>query len=96
MGSDGKTGETLVKSALAPMFAPRNLEVMSWQGYNILGNLDGKVLQNKDTAQPRKKAKTGCCPISWDIIPIPEFPLIMFPLSGTGKPPGISSISRAF
>lgn len=44
MGSDGKTGETLVKSGLAPMFRARRLEVMSWVGYNILGNRDGSVL----------------------------------------------------
>src|SRR5439155_12597023 len=35
MGNDGKTGETLVKSALAPMFKYRNLRVLSWQGYNM-------------------------------------------------------------
>ncbi len=50
-GSDGKTGETLVKSALAPMFAHRALSVLSWQGYNILGDRDGQVL-----ADPRHKA----------------------------------------
>lgn len=53
MGNDGKTGETLVKSALAPMFACRNLEVLSWEGFNILGNLDGKVL-NSPTNQASK------------------------------------------
>jgi len=46
MGHDGKTGETLLKSTLAPMFASRNLEVMSWVGHNIFGNLDGKVLDD--------------------------------------------------
>ena len=46
MGCDGKTGETLMKSVLAPMFAQRNLEVMSWVGHNIFGNLDGKVLDD--------------------------------------------------
>jgi myo-inositol-1-phosphate synthase len=46
MGHDGKTGETLLKSALAPMFALRNLEVMSWVGHNIFGNMDGKVLDD--------------------------------------------------
>lgn len=45
-GRDAKTGETLLKSVLAPMFAARNLEVMSWVGHNIFGNLDGKVLDN--------------------------------------------------
>jgi myo-inositol-1-phosphate synthase len=45
-GRDGKTGETLLKSVLAPMFAARNLKVMSWVGHNIFGNLDGKVLDD--------------------------------------------------
>jgi myo-inositol-1-phosphate synthase len=44
MGNDGKTGETLVKSALAPLFLARNLQVLAWQGYNILGDRDGLVL----------------------------------------------------
>jgi myo-inositol-1-phosphate synthase len=48
MGRDGKTGETLVKSALAPMFAGRNLRVLSWEGHNILGNTDGLVLEDED------------------------------------------------
>jgi len=45
-GQDGKTGETLLKSVLAPMFAARNLEVLSWVGHNIFGNMDGQVLDN--------------------------------------------------
>ncbi len=45
-GQDGKTGETLLKSVLAPMFAARHLEVMSWVGHNIFGNLDGEVLDD--------------------------------------------------
>jgi myo-inositol-1-phosphate synthase len=43
-GSDGKTGETLVKSALAPMFAQRNLHVLTWSGINLLGGGDGANL----------------------------------------------------
>jgi myo-inositol-1-phosphate synthase len=50
-GRDGKTGETLLKSVLAPMFAARNLQVMSWVGHNIFGNMDGRVLDD-----PRNKA----------------------------------------
>ncbi len=46
MGCDGKTGETLMKSVLAPMLRNRNFRVMSWVGHNILGNLDGKVLDD--------------------------------------------------
>ena len=37
MGNDGKTGETLVKSALAPMFACRDLEVLSLGGVQYIG-----------------------------------------------------------
>jgi len=43
-GNDGKTGETLVKSVLAPMFALRNLRVTSWSGLNLLGGGDGANL----------------------------------------------------
>jgi myo-inositol-1-phosphate synthase len=46
MGCDGKTGETLLKSTLAPTLARRNLRVMSWVGHNIFGNMDGKVLDD--------------------------------------------------
>ena len=56
MGHDGKTGETLMKSALAPMFAARNLQVMSWVGHNIFGNMDGKVLD--DPANKRTKVRS--------------------------------------
>jgi myo-inositol-1-phosphate synthase len=45
-GNDGKTGETLVKGALAPLFLARNLRVLSWEGYNLLGNRDGAVLSD--------------------------------------------------
>ena len=57
MGSDGKTGETLVKSVLAPMFAMRHLEVMSWVGQNILGNRDGAVLNDPRTKESKIRTK---------------------------------------
>ena len=43
-GNDGKTGETLLKSVLAPMFAMRHLHVRSWSGINLLGGGDGASL----------------------------------------------------
>jgi myo-inositol-1-phosphate synthase len=43
-GHDGKTGETLLKSVLAPMFAMRSLAVRSWSGINLLGGGDGANL----------------------------------------------------
>ena len=58
-GKDGKTGETLVKTVLAPMFAARNLKVLSWEGYNMLGNRDGAVLDDpaNNAAKTRGKDK---------------------------------------
>lgn len=57
MGSDGKTGETLVKSALAPMFKYRNLRVLSWQGYNMLGDRDGEILAHADNLATKVRTK---------------------------------------
>ncbi|MEM2727010.1 MAG: inositol-3-phosphate synthase [Archaeoglobaceae archaeon] len=52
-GNDGKTGETLVKTTLAPMFAYRNLRVEGWMSYNILGDYDGKVLSARDNKESK-------------------------------------------
>jgi myo-inositol-1-phosphate synthase len=57
MGHDGKTGETLLKSVLAPMFAARHLEVMSWVGHNIFGNMDAKILDDPRNKQTKVKSK---------------------------------------
>ena len=59
MGRDAKTGETLVKSALAPMFAGRNLRVRSWEGHNILGNADGRVLEDEANEAGKLASKGG-------------------------------------
>lgn len=56
-GDDGKTGETLVKTALAPMFAQRNLRILSWEGINMLGNNDGKTLENPQNREAKIKNK---------------------------------------
>jgi myo-inositol-1-phosphate synthase len=55
-GKDGKTGETLLKTVLAPMFAARNMRIMSWVGHNIFGNRDGLVLD--DPANKSSKVDT--------------------------------------
>lgn len=57
VGRDGKTGETLLKSVLAPMFAARNLRVMSWVGHNIFGNMDGKVLNDPVNKETKVRSK---------------------------------------
>ncbi len=56
-GDDGKTGETLVKTALGPMFACRNLHIMSWEGTNLLGNNDGLALDDADNRAAKMRNK---------------------------------------
>ncbi len=43
-GMDGKTGQTLIKTALASMFRARRLFIEGWYSTNFLGNGDGQVL----------------------------------------------------
>ncbi len=57
MGADGKTGETLMKSVLAPMFAARNLQVLSWVGHNIFGNRDALVLEDPANKAAKVRSK---------------------------------------
>jgi myo-inositol-1-phosphate synthase len=56
-GQDGKTGETLLKTVLAPMFARRNLHILSWVGHNILGNRDGLVLDDPQNKASKIRTK---------------------------------------
>jgi myo-inositol-1-phosphate synthase len=56
-GKDGKTGETLMKTVLAPMFAHRNLRVMSWVGHNIFGNRDGLILDDPTNKSSKVETK---------------------------------------
>ncbi|MFC6094799.1 inositol-3-phosphate synthase [Saccharothrix lopnurensis] len=56
-GSDGKTGETLVKSVLASLFTRRALRVRSWSGTNLLGGGDGANLADADRAAAKAASK---------------------------------------
>ena len=56
-GSDGKTGETFMKSALAPALAMRALKVRSWAGMNLLGGGDGAALADPARAQSKLDSK---------------------------------------
>lgn len=56
-GSDGKTGETFMKSALAPALAVRALKVRSWAGMNLLGGGDGAALADPARAQSKLDSK---------------------------------------
>ncbi|WP_028060835.1 inositol-3-phosphate synthase [Candidatus Solirubrobacter pratensis] len=56
-GSDGKTGETLMKSVLAPAFAARSLRVRSWAATNLLGGGDGEALSDPTRAASKLASK---------------------------------------
>ncbi|MFE7194358.1 inositol-3-phosphate synthase [Kitasatospora sp. NPDC057595] len=61
-GSDGKTGETLVKSVLAPMFARRALRVRGWSGTNLLGGGDGATLDAEGPVNSKASSKAVVLP----------------------------------
>jgi myo-inositol-1-phosphate synthase len=56
-GEDGKTGQTLLKTALAPAFRVRQLQVEGWFSANILGNNDGKVLDDPESNKTKVASK---------------------------------------
>jgi myo-inositol-1-phosphate synthase len=56
-GRDGKTGETLLKTTLAPMFLARHLRVLSWEGHNLLGGGDGQVLSGDENLRAKTASK---------------------------------------
>ncbi|MGW3959501.1 inositol-3-phosphate synthase [Amycolatopsis sp. NPDC005003] len=56
-GRDGKTGETLLRSVLAPMFAQRGLNVLAWSGTNLLGGGDGATLADPAAAASKNASK---------------------------------------
>ena len=58
-GTDGKTGETLVKSALASLFRERDLQVLAWHGDNVLGNSDGAALNAPEVKAAKVETKDG-------------------------------------
>ncbi|WP_031003535.1 inositol-3-phosphate synthase [Streptomyces sp. NRRL F-5727] len=56
-GRDGKTGQTLLRSVLAPMFVQRALDVRAWSGTNLLGGGDGATLADPAAAAAKNAGK---------------------------------------
>lgn len=56
-GRDGKTGQTLLRSVLAPMFVQRALSVRAWSGTNLLGGGDGAALADPGAAAAKNAGK---------------------------------------
>ena len=58
-GKDFKTGQTLIKTVLAPMLKARMLGVAGWYSTNILGNRDGEVLDDPESFKTKEESKLG-------------------------------------
>jgi myo-inositol-1-phosphate synthase len=58
-GKDFKTGQTLMKTILAPGFKARLLGLHGWYSTNILGNRDGEVLDDPDSFRTKEVSKLG-------------------------------------
>ncbi|TVR35739.1 MAG: inositol-3-phosphate synthase, partial [Nitriliruptor sp.] len=58
-GKDFKTGQTLIKTVLAPMFKARMLGMAGWYSTNILGNRDGEVLDDPESFRTKETSKLG-------------------------------------
>jgi len=58
-GSDFKTGQTFLKTVLAPAFRTRQLGVRGWYSTNILGNRDGEVLDDPGSFRAKEVTKAG-------------------------------------
>jgi myo-inositol-1-phosphate synthase len=56
-GKDFKTGQTLMKTILAPGFSSRQLGVRGWYSTNILGNRDGLVLDDPGSFKTKEESK---------------------------------------
>jgi len=59
-GKDGKTGQTLLKTALAPLFRARALRVDGWYSTNLLGNQDGVALADERAKSSKIESKMNC------------------------------------
>ena len=58
-GKDFKTGQTLMKTILAPGFKARKIGIDGWFSTNILGNRDGEVLDDPESFKTKEVSKLG-------------------------------------
>lgn len=59
VGKDFKTGQTMMKTILAPGFKARMLGIRGWFSDNILGNRDGEILDDPESFKSKEVTKTG-------------------------------------
>jgi len=59
-GRDGKTGQTFLKTVLAPALNMRQLHIEGWYSTNILGNRDGEALSEENSFKTKEMSKLAC------------------------------------
>ena len=89
MGKDFKTGQTLIKTVIAPGLKARLLGVEGWYSTNILGNRDGEVLDDPESFKTKEESKKSVL----DYILQPQLYPDLYAISATSS--GSTTIRRA-
>ncbi|WP_179891934.1 inositol-3-phosphate synthase [Streptomyces sp. sk226] len=84
-GRDGKTGQTLLRSVLAPMFLQRALAVRAWSGSNLLGGGDGAALADPAAAAAKNAGKERVLADTFGVAPEGEVHIDDVPAMGDWK-----------
>ncbi|MFF9489047.1 inositol-3-phosphate synthase [Streptomyces sp. NPDC014676] len=84
-GRDGKTGQTLLRSVLGPMFLQRALAVRAWSGTNLLGGGDGAALADPAAAAAKNAGKERVLADTLGITPEGEVHIDDVPALGDWK-----------
>ncbi|GAA3986926.1 inositol-3-phosphate synthase [Streptomyces plumbiresistens] len=84
-GRDGKTGQTLLRSVLGPMFRQRALAVRAWSGTNLLGGGDGAALADPAAAAAKNAGKERVLADTLGSVPEGEVHIDDVPVLGDWK-----------
>lgn len=84
-GKDGKTGQTLMKTAIAPIFRLKNLKVAGWFSTNILGNKDGLVLDEPGSLKSKIVSKSSVLDQILGYSPVHKVNINYYPPRGDEK-----------
>jgi myo-inositol-1-phosphate synthase len=84
-GRDGKTGQTLLRAVLAPMFVQRAMAVRAWSGTNLLGGGDGAALADPAAAAAKNAGKNRVLAENLGVLPEGEVHIDDVPVLGDWK-----------
>jgi myo-inositol-1-phosphate synthase len=84
-GRDGKTGQTWLKSVLAPALRARQLRVTGWFSTNLLGNDDGKIVGDPKKGRQKIRDKSKLLPEMLGYEPHHHVEINYYPPRGDNK-----------